>query len=59
MIAGTINDFGPIRMIRSITYIRSCDLIYVLDKGHIVESGTHTELIQRRGAYHRALARNN
>ncbi|CAF2881220.1 unnamed protein product [Rotaria sp. Silwood2] len=27
--------------------IRSCDLICVLDRGHIVESGAHTELIQR------------
>ncbi|CAF3938234.1 unnamed protein product, partial [Rotaria sordida] len=32
--------------------IRSCDLICVLDRGHIVESGTHTELIQRCGAYY-------
>ncbi|CAF3105534.1 unnamed protein product, partial [Rotaria sp. Silwood2] len=39
--------------------IRSCDLICVLDGGHIVESGTHTELIQRRGAYYEMLAQNN
>ncbi|CAF0943732.1 unnamed protein product [Rotaria sordida] len=39
--------------------IRSCDLICVLDTGHIVESGTHTELIQRRGAYSKMLAQNS
>ncbi|CAF4940588.1 unnamed protein product [Rotaria sp. Silwood1] len=39
--------------------IRSCDLICVLDGGHIVESGTHTELIQRRGVYYKMLAQNN
>ncbi|CAF4711961.1 unnamed protein product, partial [Rotaria sp. Silwood1] len=39
--------------------IRSCDLICVLDGGHIVESGTHTELIQRRGIYYNMLAQNN
>ncbi|CAF1318246.1 unnamed protein product [Rotaria sordida] len=39
--------------------IRSCDLICVLDRGHIVESGTHTELIQQHGVYYRMLAQNN
>lgn len=39
--------------------IRSCDLICVLDDGHIVESGTHTELIERHGLYHRMLAQNS
>ncbi|CAF4818908.1 unnamed protein product [Rotaria sp. Silwood1] len=39
--------------------VRSCDLICVLDKGHIVESGTHTELIKRRGPYYKILAQNN
>ncbi|CAF4158214.1 unnamed protein product [Rotaria sp. Silwood2] len=39
--------------------ISSCDSICVLDKGHIVESGPHTELIQRRGIYHKMLAQNN
>ncbi|CAF2683059.1 unnamed protein product [Rotaria sp. Silwood2] len=39
--------------------IRSCVLICVVDRGHIVESGTHTELIQRRGAYYKMLPQNN
>ncbi|CAF1518564.1 unnamed protein product [Adineta ricciae] len=32
--------------------IRSCDFICVLDKGHIVEIGTHKELIQQCGNYY-------
>ncbi|CAF1372533.1 unnamed protein product [Adineta ricciae] len=32
--------------------IRSCDLICVVHNGYIVESGTHTELMQQRGAYY-------
>ncbi len=39
--------------------IRSCDLIYVLDKGQVIESGTHTELIQRRGMYYKMLEQGN
>ncbi|CAF1113459.1 unnamed protein product [Rotaria sordida] len=39
--------------------IRSCDLICVIDKGHIVESGTHTELMQRCGAYYMLFTQNN
>ncbi|CAF3331567.1 unnamed protein product [Rotaria sp. Silwood2] len=39
--------------------ICSCDLISALDRGHIVESGIHTELIQQRGAYYKMLTQNN
>ena len=36
--------------------IRSCDIICVLDKGHMIESGTHTKLIDQRGAYYAMLS---
>ena len=39
--------------------IRKCDLIFVLDKGHIIESGTHIELVKRRRAYYKILAQND
>ncbi|CAF3532579.1 unnamed protein product [Rotaria sp. Silwood1] len=29
--------------------IRSCDLICILDKGYIIESGTHVDLMEQRG----------
>jgi len=33
--------------------IHNADKIMVLDKGKIVESGTHQELMERKGLYHR------
>ncbi|CAF1464734.1 unnamed protein product [Adineta ricciae] len=39
--------------------IRSCDFIYVIDKGYIVEAGTHAELIQLHGYYYQMLATQN
>ncbi|HMS64035.1 MAG TPA: ABC transporter ATP-binding protein [Ignavibacteria bacterium] len=34
-----------------ITSIQDCDRIIVLDKGNIIEEGTHEELIQKKGFY--------
>jgi ATP-binding cassette subfamily B protein len=33
--------------------IQNCDRIVVLSKGRIVETGTHGELLEHRGLYHR------
>ena len=39
--------------------IRSCDMICVLDSGRIVESGSHSELMERRGLYYTMLAQHS
>lgn len=35
--------------------VRHADMIVVLDKGTVKESGTHQELVQRKGAYYRLI----
>lgn len=35
-----------------LSIVRHADQIVVLDKGQIVETGTHTELVALRGAYY-------
>ncbi len=36
-----------------LTTVKKCDVILVLDKGNVVESGTHDELMKLQGYYHK------
>ena len=33
--------------------VKNCDLIVALDKGNIIEAGTHEELISKKGYYYK------
>ena len=51
----TIGEFASqmttIFIAHRLSTIKNCDRIYVLEKGKVIESGTHRELIQRGGKY--------
>ena len=51
----TIHEFAgnmtTIFIAHRLSTIKNCDVIYVMDKGKIIESGTHKELILQGGKY--------
>jgi ABC-type multidrug transport system fused ATPase/permease subunit len=57
-IFGKIYDFFTGKTVIIISHrfstVRNADKIYVLDKGEIVESGNHAELIKLKGKYYKA-----
>ena len=50
-------DRTTIVIAHRLSTIRSADLILVLDNGQVIESGTHAELVARRGFYARLVER--
>jgi len=34
-----------------LSILAACDIVFVMDRGRIVESGTHAELLEKRGTY--------
>ena len=46
-------DKTTITIAHRLSTIKSSDLIYVIDKGEIVEKGTHDELINMNNIYKR------
>lgn len=45
-------DITTIIIAHRLSTIMRCDKIFVMDRGEFVESGTHTELIKRKGMYY-------
>jgi ATP-binding cassette subfamily B protein RtxB len=49
-------DRTVILVAHRLSTVRDCDRIFVLDKGNVIESGTHAELVSHKGAYARLWA---
>lgn len=53
----TINEYSngitTFIIAHRLSTIRRCDLIYVMEKGRIIESGTHDELLSIKGQYYK------
>ena len=54
-----MDNIGPISEGRTmlmiahrLSTVRDCDAIVVIDHGHIVEAGSHNQLLERKGAYY-------
>ncbi len=50
-IARLLKDRTAVVIAHRLSTVRSADQVHVIDDGRIVEQGTHTELLQRKGLY--------
>ena len=56
-LADVLRDHTVITVTHRLTLVREADLILVLDRGQLVEQGTHADLLARRGLYHHLFTR--
>ncbi len=52
-----MRDRTTIVIAHRLSTVRNADLLAVLDRGHLVETGSHTELLARNGLYARLIRR--
>ena len=53
------DDITWIMIAHRIHTIRSCDVIYVMDKGKVIERGDHETLLSKRGQYYKMVYRDS
>lgn len=46
-----IKNKTTIMVAHRLSTIKNCDLIFVFNKGHLVEQGTHNQLLRKNGFY--------
>ena len=51
------DNFFVIVIAHRLSTIAGCDRIFVMDNGHIVQEGTHEQLIQQEGLYRQLTAK--
>ena len=52
-LANMEDDCTTIIIAQRVSSVKHADYIYILDKGRVVEEGTHRELMQRKGYYYK------
>ncbi|MFO7639224.1 MAG: ABC transporter ATP-binding protein [bacterium] len=56
-LAGELAGATVVIVSHRLSILSACDYVYVLDAGRLVEEGSHTELLARRGLYRRLYER--
>ncbi|CAF3625331.1 unnamed protein product [Rotaria sp. Silwood1] len=46
-------DYTSITIAHRLTTVKNCHVIYVIDRGHVIESGNHEQLMNQKGYYYK------
>jgi ATP-binding cassette subfamily B protein len=50
-VVGYMRDATLLIVSHRLSILAACDIVFVMDQGRVVESGTHAELLEKRGTY--------